>query len=221
MLRLAQIGWFAILITLAGCAGSLVYSPSLNLPGQPLKGGNVQLIGGITGLAETRPNAVQRDVRGGEEGLFRVGISDHVALQTKGWMEFLGENASARGGLSFSSIIALDDSARKIRVGIMPSIGFVFDGYGWQGGGGTIPCVLWLPHTEVLHPIAAVGPVLGIRNPDENQWGIGLIANGGLVLTLSPSIQMAGEAAWIYQANMLENVSNAMVVPSFSLQVML
>lgn len=60
-----------LLVSLSGCVPSLVYSPSINLPPQPLKKDKSQLLGGAGLFPETRPDRVEQKLSAGGELTYR------------------------------------------------------------------------------------------------------------------------------------------------------
>jgi len=204
---------------LFNCTPSLVYSPSVNLPAEPLKKRSVQVLGGIGFLPETREHDVGESVALGGELTFRFGISDYFTMQFKGWKDFSDNLDESRSGFSYTNIVLLNDAQSKYKVGFLPTFAFLFDGNGLEGGGAATQFGIWLPNNGVLHPYVAIGPGVGIRNLEENpkEWGWGVLTNLGLALKISEHFNLNLEVAGIAQINEFEDKSNFVVAPSLNL----
>jgi hypothetical protein len=70
-----------ILLSSCGCSKSLVYSPTLNLPSQPLKKHTFQIQGGAALLPEARPKVTSSEAAWGMEASIRYAVSDQLTLQ--------------------------------------------------------------------------------------------------------------------------------------------
>ncbi len=207
-----------------GCISSLVYSPSLNLPPQPLQYNDGQAIAGYSSLAETRPDRVNQNTSPGEEFLFRFGISNHVSLQIKAWKDISeDDDKNQRNGLSIGSLIALNDSMNTLRFGLMPMVGVVFDISKIEGGGGYCPFIIWLPHYKWIYPSIAFGPIVGIRDivtePDKKQWGWGIISNFGIGFRIVTVVHLNAEISYIIQNDEINHLSYSFFSPSVSLGI--
>lgn len=100
-------------LLLQACTPSMVYSPSINLPGRPMSSNDGQIIYGFTKLAETNPIKINKKTSSGREFLVRYAISNRTAIQIKGWMDFSGNpKTDYRSGLSVGSIINLYNSKK-------------------------------------------------------------------------------------------------------------
>jgi len=201
------------------CTPSLVYSPSINLPPEPLKKKSVQVLGGIGFLPETRRHDVGESVALGGELTFRFGVSDYFTMQIKGWKDFSDNLDESRSGFSYTNIVVLNDIQSKYQVGFIPTFAFLFDDGGLEGGGAATQFGLWLPNNTVLHPYVAIGPGVGIRNLEENpkEWGWGVLTNLGLAWKISKYFNLNIEVAGIAQINEFEGKSNFVVAPSLNL----
>ena len=101
----------SLLTELIGCAPSMVYSPSINLPPKPLQKEELQLLGGIGYLPETRPDKTPKKLTLGGETTLRYGFSDFYSMQIKGWYDF-SKNLSdyQRWGFAVASTFLFNDS---------------------------------------------------------------------------------------------------------------
>jgi hypothetical protein len=207
-----------IFIFTIGCPPSLVYSPSANLPPKPLKKGQAQLLGGIGMFPEARPRGVDNKIAIGGEATFRFALSDHFALQAKGWIDFSDNVDFSRYGLSVSSIIMFNDDESSYRIGIMPTGAFLF-GSGLEGGGGVLPICLWFPEYRDFNFYISLGPGFGLRSVEDN-WGWGILTNLGTSILISDHFTLNLEVSGIFQKNEYENVSDFILSPSFNLGIL-
>ena len=205
-----------------GCPPSLVYSPSANLPPRPLKKSQVQIIGGIGMFPEARPHEVDSKTAIGGEATFRFALSDHFALQAKGWLDFSSNVDFSRYGFSVSSIIMFNDDKSSYRIGIMPTGALLLStgGFGGLDGvGGALPICLWFPKYKEINFYVSLGPGFGAIKfpPENNKWGWGILCNMGTSVLISNHLTLNFEVSSIVQKNEYENKSDFILSPSFSL----
>lgn len=199
------------------CVPSLVYSPSLNLPSKPLSKDEVQILGGIGYLPETRPNYTEPKMVLGGEASLRFGISDRVTAQLKGWKDVSYSISEARYGFSISALTMLNDSS-DIRFGIFPTGAFLLAENDIEGGGGTIPFCFWYSKFYPISFYAAFGPIIGIRNitEDNNQWGWGLLLNIGATVTIKKHFTFNLEISAIKQVSEYDGYKSYFLSPSLN-----
>jgi hypothetical protein len=186
----------------AGCTPSMIYSPSINLPPEPLKEKQVQVFGGVVQMPEARPNRAPEKTAKGMEFTARVGAADWLTLQAKFWKD-ISENfdAADRFGVSVSTIVAQTGDLGGFRVGLMPTATFLGAGDGWYGGGGTLPLCVWLPNLSVLHPYAAVGPGFGLHNTRDDEYGFLIVENWGCAALLAKHLTVNAEISLVNTFN--------------------
>lgn len=186
----------------AGCTPSLVYSPSINLPPEPLKEKQVQMFGGVVEMPEVRPQRAPEKTAKGMEFTARVGAADWLTLQAKFWKD-ISENFSDanRFGVSVSTIFAQTRDLAGFRVGVMPTATFLCAGDEWSGGGGTLPLCVWLPDLSVLHPYAAIGPGFGVYNTVDQEYGFLIIENWGCAALLARHFTVNAEISLVNTFN--------------------
>ena len=203
---------------LAGCVPSLVYSPSVNLPPKPLQKEELQILGGIVYLPETRPDRVKSVKAFGGEATIRYGFTNSYAMQVKSWHDFSDNVEPKRWGLSMAGIVVLNDSS-NYRVGIMPNVAAAFSENSIEGGGGYIPFTLWINNYDPINFYTAIGPVIGFRNIREgyNEWGWGIIANVGCGIEIHHGFTLNIEFSGIKQVNKYNGRKDYIFSPSVNI----
>ncbi len=213
-------------LLISACTSSLVYSPSVALPRKPLEKKEWQLSGGLDLLAETRPASFGRNTIIGAGGLVRYGISDYVSIHGKGWTDILSDAAgTGRGGVTAGLHVKLQDPNADWRLALAPSATILIDNssfYGsWriEGGGGAFTLTTWFPANGIFRPYAVIGPMIGVRDLQDNEWGYGLIANLGSNFDLSDHFSINAELAGIIQRNQFDRITHGIIAPSIGLSV--
>jgi hypothetical protein len=205
-------------ILFCSCVPSLVYSPSLNLPAKPLIEDEVQILGGVGYLPETRPDRTDPKMIVGGEASLRYGISNSVTAQIKGWKDISYSISEVRYGFSISAVTVLNDSS-DFRFGIFPTAAIVLAENDIEGGGGTIPFCLWYSKFYPLSFYSAFGPVIGIRDltNNNNEWGWGLIFNIGASMTIEDHFTFNLELATIKQVSEYDGYKSYFLCPSLNI----
>jgi hypothetical protein len=214
------------MIAASGCAASHVYAPAISLPPRALNSGALEFAGGSEALVETQPSRMGRSTSAGAYGAFRWAVTNAITIQIKGWESLADEPAhltslKSRAGFSVSVLTAFGDSSDRTRIGIMPTVAFVtYDG-DIDGGGFSLPIVVWLPSGHWYFPYAALGPAFGFRDMtvDPSQWGWGIICNIGMKVRPVDRLSLGAEVAGIYQVNEYSNTSHTIVSPSISISL--
>ncbi|MBI5215611.1 MAG: hypothetical protein HY960_07635 [Ignavibacteriae bacterium] len=215
----------AIVLMVAGCAPSFVYSPSLDLPAKSVGKNNIQLNYGFIGLPETRPDDAGQKISWGTQGTARFGFSNSISGQLRIWKDGSDNVAKGRGGLSFGAIFMLNDSTSATRIGLGSIEGFVWDEKEVGGGGGMVPVIFWFPPSNHVSVYAAIGPAIGIRNlyasesKKHSSWGLGIITNAGVALYGVSVFQINAEMTGIFQLNNYDSVGHLILSPSISLSL--
>jgi len=206
------------LLIVSGCTPSLVYSPSINLPPEPLNGGQFQITGGVGMLAEARPHRMDDEVASGQDLTLRYSPFDRFTLQIKGWKDISNNLGEQRSGLSYTNIILLNKINSKIRFGLVPTGAFLFVNNDLEGGGGAMQLAAWFPKYWLINPYVAFGAGFGIREITDtnNQWGWGYIGNVGLATLIRNHITLNMEISGIKQVNEWENITHYILAPSFN-----
>jgi hypothetical protein len=200
------------------CSSSLVYSPSTMLPARPLTTHQGQIIACVEMLPETRPQEVGRFSVLGGGGTIRYAFSDRVTLGGKGWSELI-HGDTRRGGLSLEGIVMTGRDSTSLLWGLMPRVAMVFgEGLFSDGQGAALSAVFWFPVTSYLTPYVALGPVLGVRNFQE-EWGYGVIGNAGVTVRLIEKLYLSLELSGIAQYNVHDDVASGVLAPAAALSL--
>jgi len=172
----------AVVLVAGGCTPSVVYSPSINLPPEPLRQKSIQAMGGIVEMPEARPQEAKASTARGAEFTVRIGATDWMTVQGKYWKDLSDNVRADRFGISVATILAHPRDLGGFRLGLMPTAVFLGDENEWLGGGGLLPLCVWFPSWSVIHPYGAVGAGFGIRDDRNNKWGWLTIENYGWTL---------------------------------------
>lgn len=210
----------AVMLFASGCASSLVYNPSVNLPARPLHKEQGEALLNLSILPETRPHMTENDVAAGGAFTFRYGFSNTLTLGASGWAD-LRDMADGvfRGGFGAEGIIALNDEKSRPRFALMPRGAALFDGSSVEGGGFAFPVALWLPTSGIFTTYAAIGPAIGFRDlsADRAEWGYGMIGNLGSAIQLAQSLRANVEIVGVIQVNRYDNITHGIFAPSIGL----
>ncbi|MBI3259765.1 MAG: hypothetical protein HYZ54_09870 [Ignavibacteriae bacterium] len=207
---------YLIVIGLSGCASSLVYSPSMQLPVQPLKKEQGQAGFGIVMLPETRPAAVGQKNSLGAEGFLRYAFSNNFSLQARYWHDLESDNNLY--GASLAGTYVFEDSNSATRYGLTCATGVLFNSSSSEGGGTALICSIWLPEFSTgLRPYCSLGAIIGYRhlNTNPKEWGAGLLVQGGIGWKLSSVWTLHLEGSFIGQMNSYDDISHG--IPSVSI----
>lgn len=212
------INLFLLSLFLVGCTESLIYSPSMNLPPRPLKGGQSQFLAGAGYFPETRPFKSPEKTAYGGEATFRFALCEHFSIQAKGWKDFSDNFAAERIGLSGSVIAMLNDSS-NFRYGIMPTGALLFGGGELDGGGGGIPICFWFTRYHPIDIYATITPAFGIKDiaAEKKQWGWGVLLNAGTAIIFNDCLTLNLEFSGIKQVNEYEGRKDYFICPSLNI----
>lgn len=209
--------YFLFLIgVLSGCASSLVYSPSMQPPVQPLKKDQGQAGFGVVLLPQTRPAAAGQKTAVGGEGFLRYAFSNKLSLQGRYWHDLESDNNLY--GFSFGGTYILGDSSSSTQYGITCNTAALLDGSSIEGGGTALIGTIWLPEFSTgLRPYCSLGAIIGYRhlNTTPKEWGAGLLVQTGIAWKLTPVWTFHFEGSFVGQMNSYDDISHG--IPSFSL----
>jgi len=209
----------AMILVMASCSPSLVYSPSLQVPEAPLSRGQFQAGGGIGMLAEARPNEINHKTSGGAEFFSWFAISRSVALQAKWWKDISDHNPANRNrnGVSLAAIVTVKSTASAGRLAVMPQAALLLDGGSAEGNGLACALIYWPPGIGSFHPYIALRPVFGMRNIyGSGEWGWGVIGNMGIAISLAKTFRVNMEAAGIRQVNKYDRRTDDIFAPGIT-----
>lgn len=210
---------FISIFFISGCTPSLVYDPSLNLPPEPLKGGEFHVTGGVVMLPEARPEHMKEKVALGHNFTIRYSPFDRFTLQVRGWKDRSHNLEEKRSGISYSNIILMNSENSIMRIGFIPTGAILFVDGNIEGGGGAAQLAFWLPSYRSINPYLALGAGFGIRDITDNkdQWGWGHVVNIGISTKIIRYFTMNLEATGIKQVNEYEKVTHYIFAPSFNI----
>lgn len=213
---------FILALCVTSCTSSLVYSPTINLPTEPLKQHQVEANGGILYLPETRPHRADRNMSFGFDGLLRYGLTDRVSLQAKGWRALKDLRGDSRSGFSLGSLVTLSAPSSTWQYGLIGQGGFVLWNSDIEGGGGSLSVVTWAPQFHSMKPYAGLGFIVGRRNSnsgnsDSFEWGWAITNNLGLNTTFSKHFGLNIELVTLYTKNEYDNYTKFLISPSLGL----
>jgi hypothetical protein len=209
----------SLIVLIANCTPSLTYSPSIHPPAEPLKQGQINLVGGMGKLVEARPYMVKKPTAEGREVLLRYGVSDKFALQFKYWKDYSSNLDKSRSGITYSNMILLNSRNAPVTLGLIPTGGFVFLEEDIEGGGAYFPLLLWYNRYRPVAFYLAGGLGVGIRNIADrsNQWGWGLLATLGISGRLEDRFDLTAELTRIKQVNEGMDRTDYIIAPSISI----
>jgi len=217
--------YIAITLLATSCAKSLTYSPSLNLPVQPLEKKEIDFQGGVELFPESRPDQNEIDNNSlGFHFMASYGISDKFNLSAKGWFDTSDEfDGGIRPGLSLTGqfIKELSPSSNLLfvpRVG-MANLG---DGYGISTS-----VVYQKTANQKLSWYSGFGLGWGFSSLNKTSYnsnqaptypfGYIAMANLGLGYNLTSALRLNCELNPIYQINTFDDVTHLLVAPSIGL----
>lgn len=217
----------AAALLLGSCSSnSLLYSPSINLPAEPLEKKDIQLGGSVGLLPETRPEKDYGGTSAAGEIYARYALTKDFTLQARSWVDFsrIDEFAFERGGYSFSALMVINARKRSaVTVGLMPTYGNLvnsnLDGNTYiEGYGVSLPVVMWFNTQSKVKPYSSVAFLYGVRNGDKQespidgtfrlQDGWALTTNLGMNYPLSDRVAINAELVPLYQYNRFEEIGH-------------
>jgi len=201
-------------LTFGGCGS--IYSPTLNLPHEPLQKNQGQMTGAASGLPQIGTDNVGLTFSG--EGQIAYGFSDHVSLQGKIWSQ-LSEiyQGKFQGGNSLGATILLNDRADNIPLALVPNVSMLIEGTSINAYGASAQLAAWLPAYGIVRPYVAAGPGLLAKTFNDNNWGYGLVLNAGVSVTLSRNLRANAELFGAVERYLQNPKVDWYVSPSFSM----
>jgi len=209
MYKLIVIGLMCF--TISSCS-SLIYSPSIGLPVNPLKKGDVDIQGAFELFPETAPNEVMKKTTSGASLQIGYGFSDKNSLNLKGWISSTGEG---RGGISLHLISQLK-KFESARLYIIPKIGVALSAFS-SGIGFELPLVYQYSFNSDFSAFGGFGAVYGAETSDSELWGWGVTSHLGVGIKLSENLRLHTELTGVYQNNQFDDVSHFIISPTIGL----
>lgn len=211
------------LATMLSCSKSLVYSPSVNLPHQPLKEKEIDLQGGIGWFPETRPEELSgKQSTLGLDGQIGYGFSDRFNLSIKGWVDVEGRESLIRSGYSLNAQFIQEINSNSGII-ILPRIGIALNGDEISGYGLAASALYQRNIRDGLSWYGGPGLLWGFRylEKDRNQdgeeklpMGIGILGNLGIAWQFVDGLRINCELNPVYQINTFDQNSQFIVSPS-------
>lgn len=211
---------------ISSCSSSLVYSPSINLPNQPLKEKEIDLIGGFELLPETRQKAIQGNpTTMGLNGQVSYGFSDKFNMSLKGWLDIENRLNSTRSGFALNGqfINQISSDSRTI---LLPRIGIALGGNTISGYGFGASFIYQKNFIQNFSWYGGIGFLWGFKNLEKEvnslnernlPMGIGIIGNLGLSWQFYNKLRLNLELSPVYQVNIFDKNSQLLLSPSISI----
>jgi hypothetical protein len=181
----------------------------------------LQLMFGYGVMPEARTKAMEEETAEAIESTFRVGATDWLWLQIKGWWDVSGHTEEMRQGYSFSPTFTLKRDYHGFDFGLMPTGVLCMTSSDALGGGGTLSGCIWFPKIGALHLYSAIGGGYGIRDDDGvgDKWGWIATVNYGAAILIADHITLNLETSAIYQYNHYDEQTDRFFVPSLNMGV--
>ena len=199
-------------IMFSGCS-SLLYSPSVGLPTNPLKNGELDLHGGVELFPETAPDDIMTKTSSGATLQIGYGLSDKNSLYLRGWFSSAGEEES-RGGISLHLISQLK-KFENAGLYFIPKIGYALDGFA-HGIGFELPIIYQYCFNNKVSVFGGLGGAYGTEL-DDKAWGWGFTSHVGAGFQLSENLRINTELTGVYQNNSSDDVSHFIISPAIGL----
>jgi hypothetical protein len=176
------------------------------------------MIFGYGMMPEARTKEIEGETAEAVEGTVRIGATDWMWLQFKGWWDVSGKIDELRQGYSFSPTFIILRDYHGLDLGIMPTGVLCMDSRYVLGGGGTLSTCIWWPKIGNIHFYSAFGGGYGVRDDDGvgEKWGYLLTANFGTAILLSNHITINIETIGIYQYNHYDRQTDVFIVPTLN-----
>ena len=208
------IGSLLIITGLCGCG--TIYSPTLNLPHEPLLKNEGQLTGTIGALPQQGAGDLGAAASG--EGQISYAFSDRFSLQGKAWSQ-LSElyNRNYNGGTSIAATYVLSPNNASLPFAVIGSSSMLIDGRDIKANGGSLQLAAWLPVIGIFRPYAALGGGMMVADFQSRNWGYGAIMNAGTSIKFSDNFHINFEVFGILQRYLQYSTISGFLAPSLSL----
>jgi hypothetical protein len=173
---------------LSGCG--TIYSPTLNLPHEPLLKNEGQLTGTLSALPQNGSFG-DLGIAGSGEGQISYAFSDRFSLQGKAWSQ-MSEiyQLHYNGGTSLSATYLLQKGGSSLPLALIASSSMLIEGRDIKANGGSLHLAMWLPEIGIFRPYAAVGAGMMVVNFKTQDWGYGGIINAGTSVKFSDHVNI-------------------------------
>jgi VCBS repeat-containing protein len=200
---------------LSGCGS--IYSPTLNLPHEPLAKNEGQITGSLSALPQNGDHGDLGITYSGE-GQISYAFSDRISIQLKAWSQ-LSElyQIHYNGGTSASLTYLLNSKNDNIPMALIATSSMLINGYTIDADGGSLHLAAWLPEFGIFRPYAALGAGIMAANFKTGNWGYGGIMNAGTSIKLSDNFRANIEVFGILQRYIYYHTITGYLAPSISL----
>ena len=205
---------FFISALLSGCG--TIYSPTINLPHEPLLKNQGQLTGTLSALPQEGTGDL--GVAGSGEGQISYAFSDRFSLQAKAWSQ-VSElyQLHYNGGTSIAATYLITEHSAALPMALIASSSMLIDGMSIKANGGSLELAAWLPEIGIFRPYIAAGAGMMVANFNDNNWGYGAIMNAGTSVKLSDNFHLNFEVFGILQRYIQYQTIAGFLAPSLSL----
>ena len=199
---------------LSGCGS--IYSPTLNLPHEPL----LKNQGQFTGTASILPQygmSGSLGIANSAEGQASYAFSDRFSIQGKAWSQ-ISElyQFHYNGGTSLSGTYMISPKDVSLPMGIIATSSMLIEGRSIKANGGSLHLAAWLPEFGIFRPYIAVGGGMMVVNFKSNDWGYGGILNLGTSVKFSDNFSANLEVFGVMQRYIYYHALTGILAPSLS-----
>lgn len=203
-------------LVLAGC-NSVVYSPSIMAPAQPL-----QKEQGALGISADALPTTGGSVQGGSNVMVRYAFSNRLTLQARSWATWNALQNLTISGASVEGFYMLNDTSASWRLGLIPRASVMLRGRSIDGRAASLSAIAWTPQVFFFKPYVALGGGIGdVVNTSatteigtQYDWGYAILGNLGVNVELSSAFSLNAELSGILQVNPGYGSSYWFVLPS-------
>lgn len=202
-------------VALVSSCGS-IYSPTLNLPHDPLLKNEGQLTGTLSALPQNGSNG-DLAIAGSGEGQVSYAFSDRLSIQGKVWSQ-ASELYQFRfnGGTSLSGTYMINPKGASLPMAVIATSSMLIDGRDIKANGGSLHLAAWLPEFGMFRPYVALGGGIMVVNFKSKDWGYGGILNVGTSVKFSEIFSANVEVYGIMQRYIYYHSLSGILAPSLS-----
>jgi len=207
---------FLAISLLSGCGS--IYSPTLNLPHEPLAKNQGQLTGTLSALPQQGLGDLGAAASG--EGQISYGFSDRFSLQLKAWSQ-LSELSQYQynGGTSLAGTYLISSKDASLPLALIATSSMLIDGRTIKANGGSLQLAAWLPEFGIFRPYIGLGAGILAADFKTQDWGYGGIINAGTSIKFSDNIQINFELFGLLQQYIKYHSLSGFLAPSLSVSL--
>lgn len=208
------LGFLLAITCFAGCG--TIYSPTLNLPHEPLTKNQGQLTGTVGALPQEGLGDLGFASSG--EGQISYAFSDRFSLQGKAWSQ-LSElyHLNYNGGTSIAATYLISSKGAQVPLALIATSSMFIDGRDIKANGGSLQLAAWLPEVGIFRPYIGLGAGIMAANFKTRDWGYGGILNLGTSIKCNDNLHINFEAFGILQRYIRYSAISGFFAPSLSL----